>query len=575
MKMDTNNITNNKQASLRLWPGILLVVLQWVFRYIAPIIEPEAIIIGVFGVLVFGLGIIIWWLFFSKAQLFDRLIPIPITILSLYITYQVLDKSIATANMNFMFTMYSIPVMCLAFVAWAYVSRNFSKNLQRITMVATIVAASGFWALLRTDGMDAEVHHDFKWRWAKTAEEKLLSSINEKQSLKQFDSVNLSEEPEWPGFRGNNRDGIVHNIKIETNWDKTPPVELWRKAIGPGCSSFAVHGDLVFTQEQLGENEQVTCYHIKTGEKVWSHSDSTRFWDAHAGAGPRSTPTLFNGRVYTLGATGILNVLDEKNGSLIWSRNAAKDTRVTIPGWGYTGSPLVVDSNVFVSISGQILAYGIANGKILWSSKDGGESYCSPQLFTIDGVKQILFTNKEGLTSYNLSDGKILWEHKWPGVRVIQPCQTNETDLLVGAESRVGLRLISLKNNNNSWSIEEKWTTNKLRPDYNDIVIHKGYIYGFEGPSIACIDIKTGNRLWKGGRYGGQLLLLAEQDALIILTEKGDIALVRAIPEKFEELTKIQSIKGKTWNHPAIAKDILLVRNTQEMVAYRLPLKEK
>ena len=154
-----NNNKTNTITPVRVWPGVVLVVLQWALRYVAPIIEPETIIIGVFGVLVFGLGIVVWWIFFSRAPRFEKWLPIPLTIISLYLTYQILDKSIATANMNLMFTMYSIPVMCLAFVAWAVISRNFSQRLRRITMVITIIAASGFWALIRTDGMDAEVHH--------------------------------------------------------------------------------------------------------------------------------------------------------------------------------------------------------------------------------------------------------------------------------------------------------------------------------------------------------------------------------------------------------------------------------
>ncbi|RPH33541.1 MAG: hypothetical protein EHM93_04465 [Bacteroidales bacterium] len=572
MMMSKNANIPNQPNPLRLWPGVVFVTLQWLLRYAIPAIEPDAIIYGVLGVILFGLAIVIWWVFFSKAPRFERWFAIPLIIVALVGTFQILDKSIATANMGLMFAIYSIPVMCLAFVVWTMISRNFSLKLRRTTMVATILLASGFWAFLRTDGMDAELHHELKWRWAKTAEEQLLYQAKDNLEKAPLDSIAMATEPEWPGFRGRNRNGIVHGIKIESDWSKNPPIEMWRRPVGPGCSSFAVQGATVYTQEQRGEYEMVTCYNLNTGELIWTHKDSTRFWDAHAGAGPRSTPTLCNGRVYTLGATGILNVLDALNGDVVWSRNAAQDTKVTIPGWGYTSSPLVIDSTVLIAISGQLLAYNITTGKQQWSGNDGGESYCSPHAFTINGVKQILFTNNAGATSYVPSNGKILWEFPWPGVRVVQPAQINESEILIGAEERIGMKRIALKNEPNGWATEERWTSNKLRPDYNDFVVHKGHVYGFEGPSLACIDIEKGDRKWKGGRYGGQLLLLADQDLLLVLTEKGDIALALATPKQFKELAHFHAIEGKTWNHPALAGNVLIVRNAQEMVAFRLAL---
>lgn len=576
MNADSDNMTNPAQKKpLRLWPGIIIVILQWLVRFGIPIVAPgdTVTITGVFGALLGGLAIVVWWAFFSRAPRFERWAAIVTMIISLAATSRIIHISISTTMMGLMFAVYSIPVLSLAFVVWAVACQHLAIVPRRVSMVTTILLASGFWALLRTDGMDGETHQDFAWRWSKTSEERLLAKDSNKLKPMPANSASIKAEAEWPGFRGRNRDGIIHGVKIKTDWIKSPPVEMWRRSIGPGCSSFAVQGNLLYTQEQRGEYEMVTCYKLNTGEPVWRHSDSARFWDSHAGAGPRATPTLSNGHVYTLGATGILNVLDALSGTQVWSRNAASDAGVKALPWGFTSSPLIVNDVVIVALSGKLAAYDAANGKLRWFGPDGGNSFSSPHLITIDSTLQVLLMSQSGALSVNPANGKPFWKYSWPlDDRILQPAVISEGNLLLAGEAK-GVCRISVTHTHGEWVVKELWKSAEMILNFNDFVIHKGYTYGFDGPRIACTDINDGKCKWKGDPYRGWLLLLADQDLLLLLTEKGELALVEANPEHFRELVRIPAIKGKTWNHPVLVGDVLVVRNNQEMAAFRLSLK--
>jgi outer membrane protein assembly factor BamB len=381
---------------------------------------------------------------------------------------------------------------------------------------------------------------------------------------------------EWPGFRGPERNSVIRGVRITTDWSASPPVEMWRRPIGPGWSSFAVRGDLLYTQEQRGDDEIVACYKVPTGEPVWRHRDAVRFWESNAGAGPRATPTLHHGRVYTFGATGILNALDASNGAVVWSRDVATDTGRDIPIWGFASSPLVVDDVVVVAAAGTLVAYDLGTGKRRWSGPSHGGSYSSPHRVTIDGVVQILLLGGPGAISVAPASGAVLWEHAWSPGAIVQPALTADGDILVNAivaTGGIGMRRLDVRRGSGGWRVEERWTSNGLKPYFNDFVVHEGHAFGFDGSILACIDLADGKRRWKGGRYGnGQLVLVSDQDLLLVLSEDGELALVRAAPDGFTELARFQAIEGKTWNHPVLVRDVLLVRNGEEMAAFRLPL---
>ena len=274
-----------------------------------------------------------------------------------------------------------------------------------------------------------------------------------------------------------------------------------------------------------------------------------------------------------------MNALDAASGAVVWSRNAASDTNATAPGWGFASSPLVVDDVVIVvAASGALVAYDVTTGHPRWSGPGpiAGESYSSPHLLTIDGVEQVLLMSGAGATSVAPADGTVLWEHAWPGAPIVQPSQTADGDVLLttaGATGALGLRRLAVAHHHGGWTLDERWTSTRLKPYFNDFVVHDGHAIGFDGSILASIDLETGERAWKGGRYGhGQLVLLPDQDVLLVLSEDGELALVEATPDRFTELARVPALEGKTWNHPVLVDDVLLVRNDREMVAFRLTL---
>ncbi|HVG30598.1 MAG TPA: PQQ-binding-like beta-propeller repeat protein [Pyrinomonadaceae bacterium] len=557
---------------LRLWPGVVVVVVQWVLWVAVPIFSRDTAIVAVLGAIALGLAVVVWWLFFSRALWAERVGAIVLMIVAVIVTKRIVHPSIAGGMMGYMLPAYAVPPLSLALVAWAVATRRLSDGLRRASLVAAVALACGVFTLLRTGGITGDADSDLHWRWTPTPEQRLLAHADAEPAALASAPAAAETGADWPGFRGPERDGVVRGLRIATDWSATPPVELWRRPVGPGWSSFAVRGDRLYTQEQRGEHELVTCYNVNTGKPVWTHRDAARFYESNGGAGPRGTPTLSDGRVYTLGATGILNALKADDGSVVWSRNAASDTGTKIPGWGFSGSPLALDDVVIIATAGTLAAYDRATGEPRWFGSKAGCCYSSPHRATIGGVTQIVLMRGDGVISVAPADGKVLWQHPLPtGGRIVQPALTPEGDLLLSVGEGSDLYRVAVAQGAGGWKVEERWISEGLKPYFSDFVVHKGHAYGFDAGKIACIDLKDGVRKWAGGSYGaGQLVLLPDQDVLLVVSEQGNLALVGAAPDRFTELARFPAIKGKTWNHPALAGDVLLVRNGEEMVAFRL-----
>jgi outer membrane protein assembly factor BamB len=601
---------------LRVWPGLVALLALGAARFGVKAVVPgfDGFSRGMtWGFWAMG-AILVWWLLLSRARWFERLGGVAVVALGFFLAWQLQHPSMGA----FWAFAYLPQSVCLALVAGAVAARGLHGAARWATIGGAILLTCLAWTLVRMDGVSGDHAATFGWRWAPSAEERLLARADREPAPRASASAtptapgpstppppaktaaaprarpvaeasaptaasvpaDAGPTADWPGFRGPSRDGVVRGPRIATDWSSTPPVEVWRRAVGPGWSSISVHGDRIYTQEQRGDDEVVACYDAATGAPVWAHADKARFFETVGGPGPRGTPTLQGGRVYTLGATGILNALDADDGAVAWSRDAAGDGEATpsmgggekrrVPDWGFSSSPLVIGDLVVVAVAGQLVAYDLATGEKRWAGPAGGVSYSSPLLATIGGVPQVLLMSGAGLTSLS-ADGQRLWEHKWRGFPIVQPALVGDDSLLVVAQGTSGTRRLAVARGADGWSVQERWTSPALKPYFNDFVVHGGHAYGFDGRILACIDLEKGERQWKGGRYGsGQLVLLPDQDLLLVLSEEGELALVRATPEGFTELSRTRAISGKTWNHPALVGDLLLVRNGAEMAAFRL-----
>lgn len=576
---DTPTRPTTHGRPLRLWPGVVLGVLLLLSMLVLPWVAPAAALYGLLAGVGCASAILAWWVFFSRAPWAERVGVIALVVVAVFALRLVVHQSIAGAGMGFLFPIYGVLSASVAIVLGALVGRRLATLKRRAALAPCVLIACGAWAFVRTGGITGDGDSDLSWRWSQTPEERLLARAGDGRGGGRERRPSDGEPlviGDWPGFRGHGRDGVVrgaHVARISTDWQTSPPVELWRRPVGPGWSSFAVAGALIFTQEQRGEHEVVACYDAISGEPVWAHRDAARFYESNGGAGPRGTPTYSGGRVYALGATGILNVLEAHDGAVVWTRNAAADTGTKVPGWGFAASPLVVGDVVVVATAGTLAAYDIQTGEPRWFGPKGGGGYSSPHLLTIEGVTQVVLLCAAGAVSVAPEDGRVLWQYPLPrNARIVQPAVAEGGDLLLSEGEGSYLRRVAVARGEGGWKVEGRWESEGLKPYFNDFVVHEGHAYGLDAGALACIDLASGERRWEGGDYGsGQLVLLPEQDVLLVVSERGELAAVAAVPGGFDEHARLPAIKGKTWNHPVLAGDLLLVRNAEEMAAFRLP----
>jgi outer membrane protein assembly factor BamB len=378
----------------------------------------------------------------------------------------------------------------------------------------------------------------------------------------------------WPSFRGVARDGRYTAAPIRTAWPDTGLPEVWRQPIGLGYASFVVADGRAFTIEQRRAQEVAAAYDVDSGRELWTVGWDAEFRESMGGDGPRATPTYHDGRVYALGATGELRSLDAATGAVTWRTNILEDSGVGNLTWGMAAAPLVVDDFVVVLPGGSddrsVVAYDRRSGERRWSALGDAQSYTSPMLVTLGGLRQILVVTASRVVGLTVDEGRLLWDYPWSnnqGINAAQPLLVGNDRVFLSASYGSGAAVIQVTREGEGFRAASVWQNQRIKNRFSSSVLHEGHIYGLDESILTCIDAATGEARWKAGRYGhGQLMIAG--DRLVVVTEDGRVVLVRATPDGHEELASFEAIEGKTWNHPVIADGRLILRNGREMAAF-------
>jgi outer membrane protein assembly factor BamB len=528
---------------------------RWFFRVVLPLV--------LVGVPVLALGLLRLW---EWADLAPRFL----------------------SNLQFISLM-TVMASALLIPLWFVFLSGFRVRAKLIGVGVAVLVVLGVWACVgEWDNTGDLSYYPRRWRWQPSAEEKLARyQSGQDEDGKGLPPIDLTVKPadSFPRFRGPRLDGIVHGLKLGTKWEYYPPKVLWRHPCGGGFAAFAVAGNVAITLEQRGSEEAVVCYDRASGRERWKYAYPALFWDP-TGAGPRATPTIDSSDVFSLGATGLLVCLDGKTGKSKWEVNILDDNHAKNIEWAMAGSPLVAGELVIVNAGvnkddnkGQALAaYRRRDGKRVWAKGSHPAGYSSPQLARLAGRDQVLLFDAGGVAGFDLKSGGELWRYPWTtfqGMNIIQPLVFSGDRVFISSETSNGCAMLKVTKKGDKFDVAPVWDNHNMGAKFANPVAAGGYIYGLSNGILVCLDDETGERRWRGKKYGhGQLLLVG--DVLLVTNERpGELVLVRASPERFEELARKRVFEDKTWNTPALAGRQLFVRNHVEMASFELPLAEE
>jgi outer membrane protein assembly factor BamB len=389
---------------------------------------------------------------------------------------------------------------------------------------------------------------------------------------------------DWPQFLGPARDGRSPETGLRTDWPGAGPPRLWRRDVGEGYSSPVVAGGRLVLFHRLGGEEVVEGLDAATGRGLWKFSYPSAYEDAFGkGDGPRATPLVAGGQVYTLGAAGVLTCLGLEDGKKLWQRPLLEEYAVRPNFFGVGGSPLLEGGLLLLNVGGRgagVVALDKDTGKERWRATDHEASYASPVAATIGGARHALFFTREGLVSVDPADGRVRFTKRWrarisASVNAATPLVAGDLVFLTAAYN-TGAVLLRVKGG----AAEEVWKGDEiLSCHYNTPVIHDGFLYGCDGRqdtgpvSLRCVELATGKVRWTRERFGCAALIAAEGN-LYALDEAGELAVVACDPAGYRERARARILDAAPCRaQPALAGGRLYARDARTLGCWDLKKK--
>lgn len=384
---------------------------------------------------------------------------------------------------------------------------------------------------------------------------------------------------DWPQFLGPTRNGVYAGT-INTHWPAGGPPKLWSKPVGQGFAGPAVSDGKLFLFHRVADKERLECMEPMTGKTIWVGEYPTHYQDAFGfDEGPRATPAVEGNRVYTFGAQGILTCWDTDSGKKIWSVDVQAKFASEGGFFGMACSPLVEGNAVILNIGGAkgagVVAFDKTNGNVLWKATDDEASYSSPTTATIAGQRYVLVFTRAGLVGLGPGDGKILFQFPWrarirESVNAATPLVIDDL-VFISASYQTGAAVLRI----GTKGVAKVWSgDNILSNHYATSVYHDGMLYGFDGrqeygPSLRCVELKTGKVRWTQESFGAGSILMADK-YLLIMGEKGQLICAPATPDGFKPIAQAQVMPFEIRAYPALADGLMYVRSKDKLVCLDL-----